>query len=223
MPIGARIRRSFTRPDPALVAEYQNLAASDVADAAGRFFIAGGIRHMGGETRLAGPALPVLIRPGDHLMVHAAIDRAQPGDVIVISTGGDEMTAVIGEVMSVYAGSRGVAGFVIDGPVRDVEALAVPVFARGANPRAPLKAAAGEIGYPVALGGVVVSPGDMVVADLDGVVVIPREDAAEVAVKTRAVIAGVKKNLEQITAGTWDRSWVDAALKAAGVEEEQEV
>lgn len=222
MPIGARIRRNFTRPDPTLVAEFRELTASDVADAAGRFFIAGGIRHMGGGTRLFGPALPVLIRPGDHLMVHAAIDRARPGDVIVVSTGGDEMTAVIGEVMSVYAQTRGVAGFVIDGPVRDIEALAVPVFARGANPRAPLKAAPGEIGYPVAIGGVVVSPGDMVVADLDGVVVIPQADAAVVAAKTRTVVAGVKKNLEQIAAGNWDRSWVDAALKAAGVEEEQE-
>jgi RraA family protein len=221
MPVGARIRSRFPRPDAELVTAFAGLAASDVADALGRLGIADpAITWTGGGKRLAGPALTVLCRPDDNLMIHAAIDRAQPGDVIVVAAGGGAQTALIGEMLSRWAKERGVAGFVIDGPVRDVDAMVLPVLARGTSPRAPFRVAPGEVGYPVGLGSVAVHPGDIIVADADGVVVVPLADAAAVLAKAQAVGRKDEQDRAAMAAGTYDRSWVHPALKAAGVEEE---
>lgn len=235
--IGARIRAAFSRPDPALLAAFRNLPASDVADATGRLYVVEpGIHYVGGcsgadprsgggpgsgAPLLVGPALTVLTRPDDHLMVQAAIDLAEPGDVIVVSAGGST-TAMIGELVSVWAARRGVAGFVIDGSVRDVEALAVPTFARGVSPRAPFRAAPGEIGYPVGLGGLAVAAGDIVIADADGIVVVPKRDAAAVLERAQAVQATSTRSLADIEAGTFDRTWIAAALRTAGVSSERD-
>lgn len=224
--IGARIRTAFSRPDPALLAAFRALPASDVADATGRLYVVEpGIRFVGGGSGgnpgpgtplLVGPALTVLTRPDDHLMVQAAIDLAEPGDVIVVSAGGST-TAMIGELMSVWAARRGVAGFVIDGSVRDVNSLAVPTFARGVSPRAPFRAAAGEIGFPIGLGGLAVAAGDIVVADADGIVIVPQRDAASVLERAQAVQSAGTRSLADIDAGTFDRSWLFGALRTAGV------
>ena len=140
MPAGARIRASFPRPDRATLAAFAGVSACDAADALGRLAVVDpAIHRMSGQGILVGPALPVLCRPDDNLMVHAAIDLAQPGDVIVISAGGGTQTALVGELVSSWAKARGVAGFVIDGAIRDVDALQVPTFARGPSPRAPFK------------------------------------------------------------------------------------
>lgn len=219
MPIGARIRSSFVRPAQELVARFAGLAACDVADATGRLHVADpAICHIGGAGRLVGTALPVLCQPYDNLMIHAAIDMAQPGDVILVSAGGGTQTALVGELVSLWAKQRGVAGFVIDGAVRDVEALALPVFARGVNPRAPGKAAPGEVGYPVSIGGVTVNPGDIIVADRDGVVVVPVADAEVVLASVAKITAKDSLSKQQMAGGTFDRTWVAAALKEAGVE-----
>jgi regulator of RNase E activity RraA len=222
MTIGARVRSSFNRPSQALVDRFVGLAACDVADAAGRLYVADpAIRHVGGAGRLVGTALPVLCQPFDNLMIHAAIDMAQPGDVIVISAGGGTQTALVGELVSLWAKQRGVAGFVVDGAVRDVDALAVPVFAKGINARAPGKSAPGEVGYSVSLGGVTVNPGDIIVADSDGVAVVPLADAEAVLAAVAGVIAKDHASKQQMNDGTFDRTWVAVALKVAGVEGEQ--
>jgi regulator of RNase E activity RraA len=197
------------------------VASSDAADALGRLAVVDtAIRRLAGSGTLAGPALPVLCRPDDNLMIHAAIDMAQPGDVIVISAGGGTQTALVGELVSAWAKCRGVAGFVIDGAVRDVEALQVPTFARGTSPRAPFKVAAGEIGYPVGLGGVAVQPGDIVIADADGVVIVPQAEAENVLAKVAEIQQADRAAKEAMASGTFDRSWVVPALGKAGVEEE---
>jgi len=220
MPIGARIRSHFRRPPQELVASFARLAACDVADATGRHFVADpAIKAMGRSGPLVGTAVTVLCRPEDNLMIHAAIDLALPGDVIVVSAGGGTTTALVGEMVSRWARHRGVAGFIIDGAVRDVEALALPTYARGTNPRAPFKVAAGEVGYPVGIGGLTVSSGDIVVADADGVVVVPQDDAAAVLARARALAAHDVAARSAIDNGTYDRLWVGPALKAAGVEE----
>lgn len=219
MPIGARIRPEFERPDPALVKGLAACGSSDLADAMGRLHtVDASLRSLGVEGRLCGPALTVLTHPDDNLMIHAAIDLARPGDVIVVSGGGGLQTALVGEMVVAWAKERGVAGFIIDGAVRDVEALSLPVYARGSSPRAPFKVAPGEVGYPVGLGGLAVMPGDIVLADADGVVVIPREDGPLVLKRAQAVLAGDVEARAAMASGTYDRSWVAKALFQAGVD-----
>lgn len=223
MPIGARIRTNFQRPDPTLVAGFQGLSASDVSDAAGlQYVVDPGIRHLAGARALLGVAFTVLATPGDHLMLQAALDLAQPGDVIVVSGGGIASNALVGENLVAWAARRGVAGFVIDGAVRDVDLLPLPTFARGATPRKSARSGPGEIGFAIGLGGVSISPGDIIVGDGDGVVVVPQAEAAGILERARKVAANNVAVMEKIAAGTWDRSWVQGALKNAGVVVEDE-
>src|SRR5207248_1657171 len=135
-----------------------------------------GIRNLTDENlKLLGPACTVKVYPGDNLMVHKALDIAQPGDVIVVDTMGSAMTAVLGDLVSTKARHRGCAGFVVDGLVRDLPAIRrlgdFPVFARGVTPTGPLHRGPGEINHAVSIGGIVVNPGDVIVGDLNGVVV----------------------------------------------------
>jgi RraA family protein len=174
--------------------------------------------HRGGT--LAGPAFTVKVAPGDNLLVHKAIDLAAPGDVIVVDAGGHLEQAIIGEIMSSWAAKRGVAGFVIDGAVRDAAALAegsFPVYARGASHRGPYKDGPGEINVPVSIAGMVVHPGDIIIGDADGLVAIPQADAEAVLAGARAQKQKEEASLAAIAAGKLDRAWVDEALKAKGL------
>jgi RraA family protein len=169
---------------------------------------------------MIGSALTVRTRPGDNLMVHKAIDLAEPGEVIVVDAGGDLTNAIIGEIMTTLAQSRGVAGFVIDGAVRDVDALAAsdfPVYARGVTHRGPYKDGPGEINVAVTVGGQVVAPGDIVVGDGDGVLAVPRSEAAQVASLARAQMEREAATLKAIAEGRLDRAWVDETLRSRGL------
>lgn len=144
------------------------------------------IHHVGGPQRLAGRAFTVLAFPGDNLAVSQALGVAPPGSVLVVSVGGPPADgyALVGEFVAMEAARRGLLGFVVDGPVRDVEELRagpVGVFARAVCARGPVKATGGRLGWPIALGGVAVLTGDIVVADADGVVVVPARVAVTVA------------------------------------------
>ncbi|MCJ1708557.1 methyltransferase [Microbacterium sp. VKM Ac-2923] len=154
------------------------LAASAVVDSMQRLGSPdAGISPTWAGARLVGPALTVLTAAGDNQIVHAALDVVQPGEVIVLNGFGDTTRALIGDLIAERALSLGVAGFVVDGCVRDVDAireLGLPVFARGVTPAGPYKNGPGVIGGAVAIGGVAVLTGDVVVADADGVVFIPR-------------------------------------------------
>jgi regulator of RNase E activity RraA len=175
--------------------------------------------HGGGW--LGGPALTVKTRPGDNLMVHKAIDIAQPGDVIVVDAGGVLVNAIIGELMSTLAEKKGVAGFIIDGSIRDAGALragSFPVFAAGVAHRGPYKDGPGEINCPISIDGMIVEPGDLVVGDDDGVLCVPYDDVTAILKDAKAKKATEEKAMEQILAGTSDRRWVDEALKRLGVE-----
>ena len=141
------------------------------------------MRPMWLGAALSGPALTVWVRAGDNARIHEAIALAEPGDVLVIAAQGALTHAVFGELMALACLSRGVAGVVVDGAVRDAAALAdlrFPAFARGACASGPLKDGTGEVGFPIACGGVVCSPGDLVRADGDGVVIVPAGDALTV-------------------------------------------
>lgn len=153
-------------------------------------------------------------------MVHKALDVAKPGDIVVIDAHGSSMNAVLGDLISTKAKHREIAGFVVDGFVRDLPDLIeldFPVFARGATPIGPLHRGPGEINFPICCGGVVVNPGDLVVADGAGVVVIPQEIASELFERLQAQKANMAAYLEGVKRGQFSNDWVDRILREAGV------
>ncbi|HZH47588.1 MAG TPA: RraA family protein, partial [Roseococcus sp.] len=169
---------------------------------------------------VVGPAFPVKARSGDNLMLHRAVDIAAPGDIIVCDGNGDLSVALMGDLMLGHAARRGIAGAVIDGAIRDVASLArmeLGVWARGHTPAGPWKEGPGEIGTPISCGGQVVMPGDLVCCDEDGVVVVPMAEALEVIAAAEAHQAKETEAERAIQAGTWDRSWVEPALRSKGV------
>jgi regulator of RNase E activity RraA len=166
--------------------------AANIGDVFDRLLVMdGGIRPFTTSTRLVGTALPIHTRAGDNLAIHRALDDAQPGDVLVINGQGDLSRALIGDLIGEIMVNKGVLGAVIDGAVRDAETLAAQglvVFARATTPAGPFKNGPGLIGSPVAVGGVVVNPGDVIVTDADGVVLVPRDRAAWAADQVDQVI-----------------------------------
>jgi RraA family protein len=170
-----------------------------------------------GKRPLCGPACTVKCFPGDNLMVHKSLDVAEPGDVVVVDAGGSTMNAVLGDLISTKAKHRGIAGFIVDGLVRDlpdIVDLDFPVFARGTTPIGPLHRGPGEINFPICCGGVVVNPGDVMVADAAGVVVVPREIAGELLERLRAHRDANREYLESVKRGDFSNAWVDRALEA---------
>ncbi|GGP14034.1 methyltransferase [Nonomuraea glycinis] len=158
--------------------------AANVGDALQRMTVMdGGIRLFTGHTSLLGNALTVDVRSGDNLAIHRALDEARPGDVLVVNGHGDVTRALIGDLIGEIMVNAGVTGAVVDGAVRDVQALSemgLAVYARAITPAGPFKDGPGAIGAPVAVGGLVVAPGDVLVGDADGVVVVPRLRVREV-------------------------------------------
>lgn len=217
--VGFRINTTFKRPSRELIDSFAGLPVANIADTMGRMFcIARQIRPVN-SAPLLGPAFTVRARPGDNLLLHKAIDLAAPGDIVVVDGQGDMANSLIGELMIRWAIRRGIGGFVIDGAVRDIAYLKTlnhPVYAAGVNPAGPYKEGPGEINVPISCGGVTVHPGDILVGDEDGVVVISPSDAPDTLQKARAKLQDERKTIEQIDAGTWDRTWVDKALIAKG-------
>jgi regulator of RNase E activity RraA len=153
-------------------------------------------------------------------MIHKALNHAEPGDVLVVDAGGDISQALVGELMMLYARSRGIVGFVIDGAIRDVAAFTgsdFPCYARGETHKGPYKDGPGEIHVPVTVGGLVIHPGDIVVGDEDGVVALSPTIAPQVLAAARRQAEREEKAKADIAARRYDRSWVDAALRAKGV------
>jgi len=220
MTIGFRVRPIAQRATPQQAARAAALPAANIGDVMNRIqTMRGGFRAFGGKRQVAGPAFTVRTRSGDNLMLHHAIDIAEPGDVIVVDAAGDLSIAITGELMMGRAAQRGIAAVIIDGAVRDMAELAklpLGVWACGVTPSGPYKDGPGEIGYPISCGGQVVMPGDLVMADEDGVVVIPREEADAVLVAAEAHHEKEIKAQAAIAAGTQDRRWVLEALRAKG-------
>ena len=174
---------------------------------------------MHGGAVMAGPALTVRTRPGDNLLVHKALDLAQPGDVIVVDAGGDLTNAIIGEIMTSYARSRGVAGIVINGAIRDCGAIRqgdFPVYAAGVTHRGPYKDGPGEINGTIALDGMTIAPGDLILGDDDGVLAIPFDQVETLYQAAQAKHEIEERMLADIAAGTLDTSWIDARLRQLG-------
>ncbi len=190
-PVALTIRRNFERPGAALLKVFRGAPSSFVTDAHnGQGCMDHHIKPIDPRMTLCGPALTCLCSPTDNLAAMAALDYAKKGDIIVIAAKNDESAAVIGDRWALWAKKIGVAGVVCDGLVRDIAGLlevGMPVFARGLSPNAGFKHGPGEINTRVSCGGVALDPGDIVVGDRDGVVVVPRADAAHVAMRLAIV------------------------------------
>lgn len=219
--------KQIERVDPAVVKQAAAYASSILADVAGRRgALSGRIAALSPSMRVAGPAITVELRPGDNLMIHVALAIAQPGDVIVVDGKGDLTSALMGEIMCQQAAALGIAGVVIDGAVRDSEAireLGFPMYAAGLNPNGPTKSVAGRVNHPISIGGVSVNPGDLVVGDADGITVIERNKAAAMLPLAAEKLAAETKRIADIKSRKALRpGWLDGALRAAGVIKEGE-
>ncbi|MGH8765822.1 MAG: RraA family protein [Burkholderiales bacterium] len=214
------IRRTIERVPADVVAAARKFQASILADVAGRRGTMGGrIQPLAKTMKVAGPAFTVEVRPGDNLMIHAALVLAKPGDVIVVDGKGDLSCALTGALMAAHAQKAGIAGFIIDAAVRDTEDCAkgsFPIFAAGSNPNGPLKNSGGRINWPVSVAGATVNPGDLVVGDADGVVVLPREIAAEIVRGAQAKVDSEGARMKAIGRGELVQGWVAEGLRAAG-------
>ena len=220
------ILRDFERVPPALVRQAGEFQAAILADVNGRRgALHGRIAALRPRMKLAGPALTVDVRPGDNLMIHAAMALAQPGDVLVIDVKGDQTAALMGTIMMTACKQLGLAGVVLDGAVRDsleIDEMDFPVFSVGTNPNGPTKNVPGRIGHPITCGGVSVRSGDLVVADADGVVVIERERTESLLPLARRKVEDEAARIAQILRGNTSASWLAAALRTAGVLKEGE-
>lgn len=221
------IRRVIARVAPEIVAGAKDFASSIFADVAGRRgALDGRIQALAPTMRACGPAFTVEVRPGDNLMIHAAMAMAKPGDVLVIDGKADRSAALMGAIMLTACRQLGLAGVVLDASHRDTEellALGFPVWSIGANPNGPTKNVPGRINWPVSCGGVAVNPGDLVIADGDGVVVVEREKAASLLALADKKVADERKRIADITSGGPLRpGWLEAALRTAGVLKEAE-
>ena len=205
---GMRIDLTFQRPGREIIEQFRDVPAANISDVCGRLFgMDSRLKPMGKCKKLCGTALTVKAAIADNGMFHKAISLAQPGDILVVNACGDTNHSVCGDVMYRYAQSKGVAGFVVDGCIRDTDYLQehdFPVFAVGATPRGPYKHALWEINTDIACGGQVVHAGDLIVGDEDGLVVIRREDCGAVLEKLRAQFEKEALMTRLIESGTWD-------------------
>jgi regulator of RNase E activity RraA len=220
------IVRDFERVSSDLVRQACEFQAAILADVNGRRgALHGRIAALRPRMKLAGPALTVEVRPGDNLMIHAAMSLAKPGDVLVIDGKADQTAALMGTIMMTACKQLGIAGVVIDGAVRDsleIDEMDFPVFSVGTNPNGPTKSVPGRIGHPITCGGVVVRSGDLVVADADGVFVAERERVASLLPLAHKKVEDESARIAAIKKGDTAAKWLVPALRAAGVLEEGE-
>jgi RraA family protein len=208
---------NIERPPAELMRRFARFPTPDISDLLNRLYaIDPHIQCLSGEQhKICGPACTVKVFPGDNLMVHKSLDVAEPGDVIIVDAGGSHMNAVLGDLVCTKAKHRGVQGFVIDGLIRDlptIKSLDFPVFGRGTTPIGPLHRGPGEINYAICCGGVVVNPGDLIIGDAMGVVVVPQGIAEELLHRLEAHDATNAAYYEAVRQGNFSNAWVDRIL-----------
>jgi RraA family protein len=217
MPAGFRILTRQRKVAADVAERFARLPVANVSDSMSRLTAGGArLRPMHRSGGMAGPALTIKAPPGDNLMLHKAIALAEPGDIIVVDAGGDLTNALLGEMMLMQTAKRGVAGVVINGAIRDaafIRGQDLPVFAAGVTHRGPYKNGPGEINVPIAIDGMVIEPGDLVIGDDDGVLCVPFEAVESVFKGATAKFEAEQKQMANIMAGTHDASWVNKQLR----------
>ena len=223
MKTGCVVIKDFKRPDRELVDQFKDVAVANLDDVMNRISSTeAGLRPTNGSP-LLGTAFTVKVPAGDNLFFHIAMDLAKPGDVIVIDAGGDTRRSTFGELMVTYLRMRGIAGIVVDGAIRDVDAMQklddFNIYARGITPDGPYKNGPGEINTPVSVAGRTVFPGDIVLGDADGVIFIRPSEAPALLEAVHQIEANEAKILATMEAdGTYIRPWVDKKVDELGVE-----
>lgn len=224
---GFRYNTDVERPAEHVIAPYRDLMnktgclTGNVGDCIGRAAaVDSRVKSLNTGMKIVGPALTVRVPPTDNLMIHKALTLIKPGDVLVIEGGGNHSWALLGWLMVSTARKLGVAGIVADGCVRDAQEIrksGFPVFAAGLSPNGPFKEGPGEINFPVSCGGQIVRPGDIIIADDDGVVVMRQELATSVIEEVYQIIQREEKRLKEIEEGQVIRPGIDDILAAKGI------
>ncbi len=220
--VGYRIIKNFERPAKELVEKFRGIPAANVGDCMNRTASLGSSLQPLNETFLLGTAYTIFAPAGDNLLFYYAIDNAKPGDVIVVASGGFTGQALCGEIMSEMAKKQGIAGFVVDGAVRDKKYLSemdFPVYAAGFNSNGPFKNGPGTINIPVSIGNQIIYPGDIVIGDDTGIVTVRPHEAEEIYQNSLKIVEKEKSMLDSIAkTGKMDLSWMYEKLQASGCE-----
>ena len=225
MAVGRRIYLRRELPDPGIIEGFREIPAANAADCMER--------NCGMDPRIrlmsspkaeisCGAAFTVKCRAGDNLGIHAAMRYVGEGDYLVVSNEGDAYRALIGQVMMTYLYRyKKIAGIILDGPIRDIGDMGqwdFPIYATGTNPAGPYKEGPFEINVPISCGGVSVDPGDVILADADGAIVIPRRDAPAILEAARRFKEKDRSKIAAAADGTKDFAWVDKALESKDYE-----
>lgn len=225
MSVGKRIFLQREMPDPEIMVQFKEIPASNTADVMGRSCAMNPRIRLVSSPKaqmMVGPAYTVKCRAGDNLTLHAALNYCQEGDVLVVSNEEDNTRALMGEVMMAYLRyTKKIAGIILDGPIRDIDEIGkwdFPVYATGTTPGGPYKEGPGEINVPISCGGIMVYPGDIILADPDGIIAIPKHDAAQILEDAKKFKEADEKKLAAAKDGTANRAWVEKSLEEKGFE-----
>lgn len=220
MSVGKRIYLKREMPDHEIMMQFKTIPASNTADCMGRSCAMNPRIHLvssPADECMVGPAYTVKCRAGDNLALHAALNYCQEGDVLVVSNEEDTTRALMGEVMMTWLRyEKKIAGIILDGPIRDIDSISkwdFPVYCTGTTPGGPYKEGPGEVNVPISCGGISVNPGDIILADPDGVICIPRQDAAVILEDAKAFQAKDQAKIPATLEHRINRSWVDKTLE----------
>lgn len=225
MPVGKRIYLKRNLPDPEIVNGFRGIPAANVADVMNRNCAMNPRIHLVSDPReevAVGTAYTVKARSGDNLAIHAAMQYIGEGDFLVVSNEGETSRSLIGDIMLSYlCYQKKIAGVIIDGPIRDLGDIRTwdfPIYATGSCPGGPYKEGPGEVNVPISCGEISVNPGDIILADRDGIIVIPREDAAAVLPAAKEFQEKDQSKVLLAKQGGLNRDWVDRLLEEKGFE-----
>ncbi|UXN06391.1 RraA family protein [Bartonella sp. HY761] len=219
--VGFRVFTKINRPAAELIEGFRGIPVANVADIMNRSCVLDARIQKISTPDLLGCAFTVKVRPGDNLMLHKALHMAQPGDIIVVDAHGDITNSITGELMMRTALTKKLGGVIIDGAIRDVATLSqldMPIYAAGVTAAGPYKDGPGEIGTPISVGSVVVHPGDIIIGDDDGIVVVSPKEAPALIEKARKKHADEEAIIKAIEENTRDYSWIDRELEKKGCE-----